>query len=202
MKRLLAALVLAAAGAASARAEGKLQLSQVASGSNGVAAASSAEDLKSAGAKAWGQTPQAPAVYVDGQYAAATANLPETKGAEVKGADTKKADKPSGPPEPGIMDKAGSTLKEYTPHLLTAGIGGAAGAVIAKVGGFGLLGGIAAGAGIGLAAMYLHKNGQTGAAIGAASFGLAGLALGGPIGGLAGAVVGGLGAWLLGKFFS
>lgn len=202
MKKILAALVLAVAGASSAGAEGKLQLGQIASGSNGVAAATSPEDLKTAGAKAWGQTPQAPAVYVDAQYAAATANLPAVKGAEVKVAQAKKSDKPSGPPAPGILDKAGSTLKKYTPHLLTAGIGGAAGALIAKVGGFGLLGGIAAGAGIGLAAMYLHKNGQTGAAIGAASFGLAGLALGGPIGGLAGAVVGGLGAWLLGKFFS
>lgn len=201
MKRILAALALAALGAASARAEGKLQLGQVASGSGGVAAATSPEDLHAAGAKSWGQTPQAP-VYVDAQYAAATANIPETKGAEVKGSETKKEDKPSGPPEPSILDKAGSTLKEYTPHLLTAGIGGAAGAVAAKAAGFGLLGGIAAGAGIGLAAMYLYKKGETGAAIGAASFGLAGLALGGPIGGLAGAVVGGLGAWLLGKFFS
>lgn len=197
MKRILTALVLAALGAASAHAEGKLQLGQVASGSGGVSAATSPEDLKTAGAKAWGQTPQAGAVYVDGQYAAATANLPEVKGAAVA-----KADKPGGPPEPSILSKAGSTLKEYTPHLLTAGIGGAAGAVAAKVAGFGLLGGIAAGAGIGLAAMYLYKKGETGAAIGAASFGLAGLALGGPIGGLAGAVVGGLGAWLLGKFFS
>ena len=202
MKRILAALVLAALGAASARAEGKLQLGQVASGSGGVAAATSPEGLHAAGKNAWGGTPQTSPVYVDAQYAAATANIPETKGAEVKGADTKKADKPSGPPEPGILDKAGSTLKEYTPHLLTAGIGGAAGAVAAKAAGFGLLGGIAAGAGIGLAAMYLYKKGETGAAIGAASFGLAGLALGGPIGGLAGAVVGGLGAWLLGKFFS
>ncbi|TPW19526.1 MAG: hypothetical protein FD126_2601, partial [Elusimicrobia bacterium] len=168
MKNILAALVLAVAGAASARAEGKLQLGQVASGSNGIAAASSPEDLQAAGAKPWGQTPQAPAVYVDAQYAAATANIPEVKGAEVKSADVKKDVKPGGPPAPGILDKAGSTLKEYTPHLLTAGIGGAAGALVAKVGGFGLLGSIAAGAGIGLAAMYLYKKGETGAAIGAA----------------------------------
>ena len=200
MNRFLNALAVALLCAGAARAAGQAQLGQVATGSGGITGASDAEGLKQAGAAAWGQTAQ-PAVYVDGSaaYASAAAQPPALPTATLaKGAKVE----PPAPKGPGLMDKAGATLKEYPPHLLTAGIAGAAGAVVAKVAGFGLLGGIAAGAGIGLAAMYLYKKGETGAAIGAASFGLAGLALGGPIGGLAGAVVGGLGAWLLGKFFS
>ncbi|MBI3297635.1 MAG: hypothetical protein HYZ75_05695 [Elusimicrobia bacterium] len=112
-----------------------------------------------------------------------------------------KAKEPPSPKGPGLLARTGSTLKEHSAELLSGGIGMAGGALAAKVAGFGLLGGVLAGGLIGVGALYLHKKGETGAAIGAASFGLAGLALGGPIGGIVGAVVGGLGAWMLKKFF-
>lgn len=196
MTRLLAIL---AALSAPVAAEVSPQLQNVAADSFVAAQATSPEALSAGGALAFGEkTGTAPVdAGLRGQFAA-TQQQPAlgNAGAAKNTLTTKEV------PSPGLLANAKSTLKEYTPHLLTAGIGGAAGAVAAKVAGFGLLGGIAAGAGIGLAAMYLYKKGETGAAIGAASFGLAGLAVGGPVGGLVGAVVGGLGAWLLGKFFS
>lgn len=198
MNRFLTILTALAALSATASADPKAQLTNVAANSYSATGATSADGLKSGGAYAFGETKGAPAPVradIPSQYAASRPNILNAEPRK-DSLETKE------PPPPGFLAKAGSTLKEYTPHLLTAGIAGAAGAVVAKVAGFGMLGGIAAGAGIGLAAMYLYKKGETGAAIGAASFGLAGLALGGPIGGLAGAVVGGLGAWLLGKFFA
>lgn len=196
MTRLLAIL---AALSAPVAAEVNPQLQNVAADSFAASQARSPEALSAGGALAFGEKTGAAPVDTGlrNQYTAAQRQPPLANGEAAKNTLTTKE-----PPPPGFLEKAGSTLKEYTPHLLTAGIGGAAGAVAAKVAGFGLLGGIAAGAGIGLAAMYLYKKGETGAAIGAASFGLAGLAVGGPVGGLVGAVVGGLGAWLLGKFFS
>lgn len=175
------------------------QLQSVAADSFTAAQGSSPEALSAGGALAFAEkTGTTPVDTGLRSQFAASQRQPALANAE-KRKDTLETKEP---PPPGFMAKAGSTLKQYTPHLLTAGVGGAAGAVAAKVAGFGLLGGIAAGAGIGLAAMYLYKKGETGAAIGAASFGLAGLAVGGPVGGLVGALVGGLGAWMLGKFFS
>lgn len=198
MNRFLPVLAVLAALAAPASADSNAQLLNAAETSYAAAGTGTPEGLSAGGALAFGEKTGATPVRADirGQFSASQA------GALANAESPKATLKTAAPPEPGILDKAGSTLKKYTPHLLTAGIGGAAGAVAAKVAGFGLLGGIAAGAGIGLAAMYLYQKGETGAAIGAASFGLAGLALGGPVGGIVGAVVGGLGAWLLGKFFS
>lgn len=194
------ALVALALCAAPAAAEVTAQLSQVAAQTHSAAVGAGPEAQSAGVALAFAEKQGAGAVRADinPQYAAATAS-PITHAGPVA---QKKTEVPTPEKEEGILDKAGSTLKEYTPHLLTAGIAGAAGAVVAKVAGFGLLGGIAAGAAIGLGAMWLHKKGETGAAIGAASLGLAGLAFGGPIGGLVGAVAGGLGGWLLKKFFS
>lgn len=193
----LAALVLCAGPAA---ADPTAQLQQVAAQTAGGAAATGPEAMSSGVSLAFAEKTAAAPVRADinPQFAAQTAS-PITHAGPV---DKKKTEVPTPENKDGFLDKAGSTLKEYTPHLLTAGIAGAAGAVVAKVAGFGLLGGIAAGAAIGLGAMWLHKKGETGAAIGAASLGLAGLALGGPVGGLVGAVAGGLAGWLLKKFFA
>jgi hypothetical protein len=192
-------LAILAALSSPVAAEVSPQLQNVAADSFVAAQANSPEGLSAGGALAFGEKTGAAPVDAGlrGQFAAAQRQPAVTTAGPSKNTLTT-----GGVPEPSFGKKVGDTFKEYTPHLLTAGVGGAAGAVAAKVAGFGLLGGIAAGAGIGLAAMYLYKKGETGAAIGAAGVGLAGLALGGPIGGLAGAGVGGLGAWMLGKFFS
>jgi hypothetical protein len=195
---ILALAVLAApAGAAVVQGE----LGQVAAGSEAAAGAADINSIKAQGNAAWGEATGAAPVSAVGRN--------DTRGNYAVSADLdnpapKKGLKPGEvpTPKPGIIARAGGTLKKYSPHLIAAGVGAAGGAAIAAVAGAGLIGGALTGAGLGLAALYLMKKGQTGAAIGAVSFGIAGLALGGPVGGIVGALVGGLGAWALGKFFS
>ncbi|TBR23381.1 hypothetical protein EPO15_06090 [bacterium] len=198
MKRLIPVLAVLAALAGPASADTNAQLQGAAAISQAAAGSGSPEALSASGALAFGEKTGPAAPVQAGSQENWTASQRDFINAEA----AKPSAKTGEVPPPGALAKVGSTLKEYTPHLLTAGIGGAAGAVAAKAAGFGLLGGIAAGAGIGLAAMYLYKKGETAASIGAASLGLAGLAVGGPVGGIVGAIVGGLGGWLLKKFFS
>ena len=197
---LLALAALAAPGYATVSQD---QLAQSADIS---AAAASANNLSAAsvgGRLAIGET-GGPAPVQAGAAGRVQADFEKSKNAAPLTVQKTPKDKAE-PPSPGkgnILKGAGATLKKYTPHLLAAGVGAAGGAAIAAVAGAGLIGGALTGAGLGLAGLYLMKKGQTGAAIGAVSFGIAGLALGGPVGGIVGALVGGLGAWALGKFFS
>ena len=201
-KNLTALVVLTVLAAPGYALVAQGQLEQSADLSAAAASASSLSAAKGGVSLAMGEGSGAPAVQAGdtrGQFRASMAN--EQGPAATTPPKKAKAEPPS-PGKGGFLKGAGDTLKKYTPHLLAAGVGAAGGAAVAAVAGAGLIGGALTGAGLGLAALYLMKKGETGAAIGAISFGIAGLAIAGPVGGIVGALVGGFGAWALGKFFS
>lgn len=205
MKLTLSAFAVVFTLAGSSFAEPLAQLGSAASVTEAAAVSGSLEAASAGNQNAFGETAGKGAVAVAGN--GTRGDFAASRRLDQAGKEKGFKEKTVPAPKPGIISRAGSALsgigaklKPYVPHMLAGGIGMAAGAVTAKVAGAALLGSVLTGGVIGVAALYLHSKGQTGAAIGAASFGLAGLAVGGPVGGLVGALVGGLGAWLIGKF--
>jgi hypothetical protein len=188
MAPLSAALLLLASFAAGENAPTQTRLDGTAALSQSAAAAPDPAQAKDgAGAAFDGGNPNADAVTDDGKRTIKK-GIPLTAASP---SDRPGKDVPTPPSEDGPKSKLSTGMM----------LGGAA--VLGGLQGWFAAGalGLAAGAGLGLAAAWMFHKGDYGAAFGITAGAIVGSVLGGPIGGLIGAAVGGLVGHFLGKLF-
>ena len=189
MAPLAAALILLASFAAGENGPSQERLDGAAALSQSAAASPDNAQAKDGAAAAYdGGAPNGDAVAGDG-----TGSI--KKGIPLKPALAAERPGKDSPPPPASKKDGSSTVSTGLMLGGAALLGGLQGWF-----GAGLIG-LAAGAGLGLAAAWMFHKGDYGGAFGVTAGAIIGTAFGGPIGSLVGAVVGGLVGHFLGKLF-